>query len=176
MALRATRRLKAKTDSPFAPLYRPPLPRPASRQRWGGGLVLFRRRSDVPTAPEKRQERARRSSKKAMRQPPRGGGPVGGLLTTRARIRYRRQERILRQANARIVEALSADQRRVLALSQAGYERGEIARELALTPEYVAHFMTGLVQRLTNDRLIPSPEWRNVLAWAVEAELLREPQ
>ena len=87
-------------------------------------------------------------------------------MRTKARIRYRKQERILRQSNLRILETLSADQRRVLLLSKDGYAAGEIARELALPPEYVFHFMTGLVQRLTSDKLIPSPEWGNALKWA----------
>jgi DNA-binding NarL/FixJ family response regulator len=93
----------------------------------------------------------------------------GGRLTTKARIRYKKQERIHRQANDRIQQTLTGDQRRILALSREGYEIGEIARELALRPEYVTHFTTGLVQRLTHDGLIPAPEWRNVLKW-VEAE------
>jgi DNA-binding NarL/FixJ family response regulator len=93
-------------------------------------------------------------------------------LRTKARTRYKKQERIQRQANERILETLSADQRRILALSQQGYEAGEIARELALTPEYVSHFMTGLTQRLTHEHLIPSPDWRNVLAWAIDAGVL----
>jgi DNA-binding NarL/FixJ family response regulator len=93
-------------------------------------------------------------------------------LRTKARIRHKKQERIQRQANERILQTLSADQRRVLALSQEGYEPGEIARELALTAEYVTHFMTGLIQRLSNEGLIPSPEWRNVLRWATEEGLL----
>lgn len=93
-------------------------------------------------------------------------------MRTKARIRYKKQERVQRQANDRISETLSADQRRILALSQEGYQPGEIARELALAPEYVNHFMSGLVQRLTHDGLIPSPEWRNVLLWAIEAEIL----
>jgi DNA-binding NarL/FixJ family response regulator len=93
-------------------------------------------------------------------------------LRTKARIRHKKQERILRQANERIHETLNADQRRILALSSEGYQDSEIAREMALTPEYVSHFMTGLVQRLTHDGLIPSPEWRNVLQWALEEGLL----
>jgi hypothetical protein len=32
--------------------------------------------------------------------------------------------------------------------------------------------MTGLVQRLTHDGLIPSPEWGNVLQWATQLGLL----
>lgn len=87
-------------------------------------------------------------------------------MRTKARIRYRKQERILRQSNLRILETLSADQRRVLLLSQDGYAAGEIARELALPTEYVYHFMTGLTQRLTNNKLIPSPDWGNALKWA----------
>ncbi len=87
-------------------------------------------------------------------------------MRTKARIRFRKQERILRQSNLRILETLSADQRRVLLLSRDGYEAGEIARELALPREYVAHFMMGLAQRLTNDKLIPSSEWSNALKWA----------
>jgi DNA-binding NarL/FixJ family response regulator len=93
-------------------------------------------------------------------------------LRTKARIRYKKQERIQRQANERILQTLNSDQRRILALSQEGYEINEIARELALTPQYVAHFTSGLVQRLTHDGLIPSPEWRNVLLWASAAGLL----
>ena len=93
-------------------------------------------------------------------------------MRTKARIRHKRQERVQRQANDRIRETLSADQRRILVLAQEGYEPGEIARELALEAEYVTHFMTGLVQRLTHEGLIPSPEWRNVMRWAVEAGLL----
>ena len=92
-------------------------------------------------------------------------------MRTRARIRYRKQERVQRQASERIAATLSADQRRILTLSQQEYEPGEIARELALPPEYVNHFMTGLVQRLTHEGLIPSPEWRNVLVWAKEEGL-----
>lgn len=87
-------------------------------------------------------------------------------MTTKARIRFRRQERVLRQANDRIRQTLTGDQRRILTLSREGYEIGEIARELALTPEYVTHFTSGLVQRLTHDGLIPSSDWRNVLKWA----------
>jgi DNA-binding NarL/FixJ family response regulator len=93
-------------------------------------------------------------------------------LRTKARIRYKKQERIQRQANDRILETLNSDQRRILALSQEGYEVTEIARELALTPQYVAHFTSGLVQRLTHDGLIPSPEWRNVLKWATTVGVL----
>ena len=80
----------------------------------------------------------------------------------------------MRQANERIRETLSADQRRILALSQEGYERGEIARELALPPSYVAAFMTGLLQRLTHDGLIPSPDWPSVLKWAEGEGVLPE--
>lgn len=87
-------------------------------------------------------------------------------MRTKARIRYKKQERIQRQANERIQQTLSADQRRILALSQEGYEPNEIARELALPPEYVGHFMSGLVQRLNHEGLIASPEWRNALRWA----------
>lgn len=87
-------------------------------------------------------------------------------MTTKARIRYKRQERVLRQANERIRQTLTGDQRRILTLSREGYGTSEIARELALTPDYVAHFTSGLVQRLTHDGLIPSPDWRNVLKWA----------
>lgn len=97
---------------------------------------------------------------------------MGGSLRTKARIRHKKLERVLRQAHERISETLSADQRHILQLSQQGYHASEIARELALDIEYVEHFMTGLVQRLTHERLIPSPEWRNVIAWAVEAGIL----
>ena len=93
-------------------------------------------------------------------------------MRTKARIRYKKQERIQRQANERICETLSADQRRILTLAHEGYAPNEIARELALETEYVTHFMTGLIQRLTHEGLIPSPEWRNVLRWAVEERLL----
>ncbi len=93
-------------------------------------------------------------------------------MSTKAIVRYRKQERIQRQANQRIIETLSGDQRRALRLSREGYTPGEIARELALSPEYTLHFMTGLVQRLTHDGLIPSPEWRNVLLWAEKANIL----
>jgi len=93
-------------------------------------------------------------------------------LRTRAIVRHRKQERILRQSNDRILETLSGDQRRILALSRDGYLPGEIARELALSPEYVSNFMTGLVQRLTHEGLIPSPDWRNVLLWAVGEGIL----
>lgn len=84
-------------------------------------------------------------------------------------------ERVQRQANERIRETLSADQRKVLFLSQEGYEVTEIARELALPLHYVATFMTGLLQRLTHDGLIPSPDWANVLKWAMREGVLPEP-
>lgn len=93
-------------------------------------------------------------------------------MRTKARIRYRRQERVQRQANGRISMTLNSDQRRILKLSQEGYAANEIARELALTPHYVSHFMNGLVQRLTHGGLIPSPDWRNVLKWADAEGLL----
>ena len=93
-------------------------------------------------------------------------------MRTKARIRYRKQERIQRQAGERIKETLSGDQRRALTLSVEGYEPTEIARELALPEEHVADFMTGLVQRLSHEGLIPSPEWRNALKWAQEEGLL----
>ena len=96
----------------------------------------------------------------------------GDSLRTRARVRHRKQERILRQSNARILETLSGDQRRILALSQEGYLPGEIARELALSQEYVYNFMTSLVQRLTHEGLIPSPDWRNVILWAINEGIL----
>ena len=96
-------------------------------------------------------------------------------MRTKARIRYKKQGRILRQSNDRILQTLSADQRRVLSLSQEGYQQNEIARELALPTEYVAHFMTGLVQRLTHEGVIPSPEWNNVLRWARTAGVLSTP-
>ena len=93
-------------------------------------------------------------------------------MSTKAIVRYRKQERIQRQANQRIADTLSGDQRRILLLSQEGYSPGEIARELALTTEYTLDFMTGLVQRLTHDGLIPSPEWGNVLHWAIQLGVL----
>ncbi len=90
----------------------------------------------------------------------------GGRLRTRARIRYKKQERIQRHATVRISATLSGDQRSVLRLSREGYSIGEMARELALDPAYVRDFMYGLTQRLTDEGLIPSSEWRNVLDWA----------
>lgn len=97
-------------------------------------------------------------------------------MRTRARIRHKRQERVLRQASKRICETLSSDQRRILQLASVSYGDGEIARELALTPEYVAHFTNGLLQRLTHEQLIPSPEWRNVMKWAADEGLLTQEQ
>ncbi len=94
-------------------------------------------------------------------------------MRTKARIRHRKMERVVRQASERIRETLSADQRRILALSQDGYERGEIARELALPEAYVTSFMVGLLQRLTHDGLIPSPDWRSVLNWAEDEGVLQ---
>ena len=70
------------------------------------------------------------------------------------------------------MSTLSGDQRRIITLSAEGYEPGEIARELALDSEYVYNFMTGLIQRLTHDCVIPSPEWRNVIAWASDEDLM----
>ena len=93
-------------------------------------------------------------------------------MRTKARIRYKKQERIQRQANDRILQTLNADHRRIIALSQEGYDTDEIARELALTTQYVAHFTSGLVQRLTHDGLIASPEWANVMKWALAAGVL----
>lgn len=93
-------------------------------------------------------------------------------LRTRARIWHKKHDRVLRQANERIQQSLSGDQRRILALSSDGYAPGEIARELALSPEYVLHFMNGLVERLNHEGLIPSPDWRRALDWAVSENLL----
>ena len=90
-------------------------------------------------------------------------------MRTKARIRFRKMERIHRQSNVRIMMSLSADQRHILALSREGYSESEIARELALPLPYVARFRTGLVQRLTHEGVIAAPEWRNVIKWA-EAE------
>jgi len=95
-------------------------------------------------------------------------------LRTKARIRGRKLERIHRQAGERIKGTLSGDQRRILALSVEEYEPTEISRELALPEEYVVHFMTGLVQRLSHEGLIPSPEWRNAIKWAQDEGLLPE--
>ena len=94
------------------------------------------------------------------------------LLRTKARIKFKKMERVHRQSGERIVETFSADQRKIMALSKEGYEETEIARELALTPDYVHHFMTGLVQRLSHDGLIPSPAWNNALKWAAVEGLL----
>lgn len=93
-------------------------------------------------------------------------------MRTKARIRHKKQERIQRQAGDRIKETLSGDQRRILALSVDEYGHTEIARELALPEEYVVDFMTGLVQRLSHEGLIPSPEWRNAIKWAQDEGLL----
>lgn len=87
-------------------------------------------------------------------------------MRTKARIRYKKHKRIHRQTGQRIIETMSADQRRIIRLAWEQYGVGEIARELALPDEYVWHFMLGLVQRLTHDGLIPSPNWNNVLKWA----------
>jgi hypothetical protein len=95
-------------------------------------------------------------------------------LRTKARIRYRKHDRIQRQAGDRIKETLSGDQRRILALSVEEYQPTEIARELALPEAYVVHFMTGLVQRLSHEGLIPSPDWRNAVLWARAEGLLPE--
>jgi DNA-binding CsgD family transcriptional regulator len=87
-------------------------------------------------------------------------------------VRFKKLERIHRQAGERIKSALSGDQRKILALSAGGYDPGEIARELALDCEYVYNFMTGLIQRLTHESVIASPEWRHVLDWAVAEDML----
>ena len=87
-------------------------------------------------------------------------------IHSKAFARHKKHERIQRQSSERVLEAMSADQRKILRLSAEGYAASEIARELALPLDYVSDFMTGLVQRLTHDHLIPSPEWRNVLHWA----------
>ena len=87
-------------------------------------------------------------------------------MRTKARVRFKKQERIQRQASERILTTLSGDQRRIISLSSQGYEPGEIGRELALDLDYVVDFMTGLMQRLMHDNVIISPEWRNVIEWA----------
>ena len=94
-------------------------------------------------------------------------------MRTKARIRYKKQVRLLRQSKTRILEALSSDQRRIVTLSAQEYQIGEIARELALTPDYVQHFMTGLIQKLSTDHIIGSPDWRNVIKWAEDEGMLR---
>jgi DNA-binding NarL/FixJ family response regulator len=93
-------------------------------------------------------------------------------LRTKARVRFKKQERIQRHAAERIITSLSGDQRRIITLSAQGYEPSEIARELALECNYVVNFMTGLIQRLTHECVIASPEWRNVLAWAAIEDLI----
>ena len=93
-------------------------------------------------------------------------------MRTKARIRFRKLQRVQRNASDRIKETLSGDQRRILALSVEDYQPVEIARELALPAEYVVHFMTGLVQRLSHEGLIPSPDWRNAIKWAQAEGLL----
>lgn len=92
-------------------------------------------------------------------------------MRTKARIRHKKHERVQRQAAERIIEAMSADQRKVIRLAWAQYDAEEIARELALPEEYVWNFMSGLVQRLSHDGLIASPNWNNVLKWADEEGL-----
>ncbi len=86
-------------------------------------------------------------------------------MRTKARVQFKKQERIQRQASERIFTTLSGDQKRILLLSSQGYEPGEISRELALDIDYVIDFMTGLMQRLMHDNVIISPEWRNVIMW-----------
>ena len=93
-------------------------------------------------------------------------------MRTRARIRFKKQERIQRHASNRVLHTLTWDQRKILALSAEEYTPGEIARELAMEPEYVSHFMFGMVQRLVQDRVIPSPEWRCVVDWAEQQGLI----
>jgi len=95
-------------------------------------------------------------------------------LRTKARIRHRKLERIQRHAGDRIKETLSGDQRRILSLSVQEYEPTEIARELALPIEYVNSFMSGLVQRLSHEGLIPSPDWRNAILWAREEGVIAD--
>ncbi len=94
-------------------------------------------------------------------------------MRTRSRIRYRKLERIHRQASQRIARTLSSDQRKILVLAGEGYEISEIARELALPPEYVHTFFTGMIQRLTHDGLLPSPDRRNLLIWATETGIIQ---
>jgi DNA-binding NarL/FixJ family response regulator len=90
---------------------------------------------------------------------------MGAGVRTRARIRQKKHERVKRQASERVRSALSSDQRRILELSEEGYDPGEVARELALSADYVSHFMAGLIQKLSGEGLIPSPDWRNALLW-----------
>lgn len=93
-------------------------------------------------------------------------------MRTKARIRSKKHERVHRHATERLLQGMSADQRKIIRLAWEKYSVNEIARELALPLEYVEHFMSGLVQRLTHEGLIPSPDWRNVLKWADENGLL----
>ena len=88
-------------------------------------------------------------------------------MRTKARVRFKKQERIQRQAGERLASTLSGDQRKINALSAEEYDEDEIARELALDPHYVRSFMVGLIQKLMSENVIASPEWRNVLMWAV---------
>ncbi len=92
-------------------------------------------------------------------------------MRTKARIRHKKHQRVHRQAGERIIETMSGDQRKIIRLAWGKYEAGEIARELALPEDYVWHFMSGLVQRLSHDGLIASPNWNNVLKWADEEGL-----
>ena len=81
-------------------------------------------------------------------------------------------ERIQRHASNRALHLLTYDQRKVLMLAADGYSPDEIARELAMQADYVRSFMVGMVQKLVQDRVIPSPEWRCVLDWADKEGLL----
>lgn len=87
-------------------------------------------------------------------------------MRTKARIRHRKMERQLRQISEQVRNGLTGDQRRILLLSAEGYGVSEIARELALSEDYVRHFAMGLLQKLSQGGLIPSTEWRHVLIWA----------
>lgn len=93
-------------------------------------------------------------------------------MRTKARIRFRKLERQQRQISDQLRNSLTGDQRRILLLSAQGYGHGEIARELALPEDYVVHFALGMVQRLNKGGIIPSPEWRHVLAWAEEVGII----
>jgi DNA-binding NarL/FixJ family response regulator len=93
-------------------------------------------------------------------------------LRTKSRIRFKKLERVQRHASQRILHLLTWDQRKILMLAADGYTPGEIGRELAMEPDYVRDFMVGMVQKLVQDRVIPSPEWRCVLEWADQEGLL----
>ena len=96
-------------------------------------------------------------------------------MNTKAKIRYRKQERLVKQANERVRSCLTGDQRKIILLASRGYAAEEISRELALPVTYVDNFRNGMIQKLINDGLIPSPDWNNVVKWALAIDLIEPP-